>query len=86
MQESFLQNVIVGLILVGYFASHVMCRKLASYKSAENFPTKCFLGINLNTTVSILNMLCGYARKNTKLKECHRVVTPASGFTELVSI
>ena len=49
MQESFLQNVIVGLLLVRYFASHVMCRKLASYKSAENFPAKCFLGINLNT-------------------------------------
>ena len=45
----------MGLILVGYFASHVMCRKLVSYKSAGNFLTKCFLGTNLNATVSILN-------------------------------
>ena len=38
-EASFLQNVIMGLILVGYFASHVMCRKLVSYKSAGKFPT-----------------------------------------------
>ena len=63
VQESFLQNVIFGLILVGYFASHVMCRKLASYKSAGNFPTNCFLGINLNTTVSILNMCRKFSYK-----------------------
>ena len=43
-----LQNEIVGLFLVEYFAPHVMCRKLASYKSAG-----CFLGRNLNPTVSV---------------------------------
>ena len=59
----FQTNVILGLILVRYFASHVMCRKLASYKSAGNFPTKCFLGTNLNTTVSILNMCRKFSYK-----------------------
>ena len=53
----------MGLILVGYFASHVMCRKLVSYKSAGNFPTKCFLGTNLNATVSILNMCRKFSYK-----------------------
>ena len=43
-----LQNEIVGLFLVEYFAPHVMCRKLASYKSVG-----CFLGRNLNPTVSV---------------------------------
>ena len=66
MQEGFLQNVILGLILVGYFASHVMCRKLVSYKSAGNFPTKCFLGTNLNATVSILNMCRKFSYKMQK--------------------
>ena len=50
MQKSFLQNLIMGLILVGYFASHVIYRKQASYKSVGNFPTKFFLGTNWNTT------------------------------------
>ena len=65
--KSFLQNVIVGLILVGYFASHVMCRKLASYKTGRNFPTKLsFLGTNLNTSVSILNICREFSTKCQK--------------------
>ena len=38
-------------------------RKLVSYKSAGNFPTKCFLGTNLNTTVFILNMCRKFSYK-----------------------
>ena len=39
------------------------CRKHTSYKSAGKFPTKCFLGTNLNATVSILNMCRKFSYK-----------------------
>ena len=57
----------MGVILVGYFASHVMCRKLACYKTARNFPTKSFLGTNLNTSVSIVNICREFSYKMPKI-------------------
>ena len=43
VQESFLQNVIMGLILVGYFASHVMCRKLVFVSGTEHYRIHWFI-------------------------------------------
>ena len=76
----FPSNVIMGLILVRYFASHVMCRKLVSYKSAGNFPTKCFLGTNLNATVSILNMCRKFSYKMQE-NFCAKCCTSAGKFS-----
>ena len=40
VQESFLQDVIVRLFLVGYFASHVGAGNMLPTEVQESFPTK----------------------------------------------
>ena len=54
------------------------CWKRASYKIVGKFPTKCFIGTNLNTTVSTVNMNFSYKMQENFLHTSVKFVSAGS--------